>query len=356
MKIAQICPPWFAVPPKGYGGIEWVVALLADGLTELGHDVTLFAPGGSVTKAKLISEFEEPPGGTKLGQFWYEVIQAASAYKYASDFDIIHDHCGMIGPPIGANISKPIVHTLHGPFTDMAKRMYRLLAPPPKAMGPNATERRVPNPLNLVAISEAQRSFCPDLNYAGTVYNGINLDLYPFKAEKQDYLLFLGRVNKEKGPEIAVDIAKAAGMKLKMAVKMSEAFEQEYWRDVVEPRLSGNEEIIGEISIEEKASLIANARATLFPIQWPEPFGLVMTESMAAGTPVLAFPYGAAPEVIADGTTGFLCKDFDDMVDAAVSRVNDIDPAVCRAHVEKKFGARTMCEGYQDVYEKVLQR
>ncbi|MHB8510617.1 MAG: glycosyltransferase family 4 protein [Actinomycetota bacterium] len=350
MRIAQICPPWFSVPPKGYGGIEWVVALLADGLTDLGHDVTLFAPGGSETKAKLISEFEDPPGGTKLGQFWYEVIQAASAYRYADDFDVIHDHCGMIGPPIGANVSKPVVHTLHGPFTEMAKQMYRLLAPSKDEPG-----RHVRNPLHVVAISNSQRSGCPDLNYAGMVYNGIDLNRYPFKDSKEDYVLFLGRVNKEKGPEIAIDVAARAGVKLKMAVKMSESFEQVYWKEVVEPRLTGNEEIIGEITVEEKASLIANAKATLFPIQWPEPFGLVMTESMAAGTPVLAFPYGSAPEVIADGKTGFLCKEVDDMV-SAISRVSSIDPRECRRRVEEKFSARTMCEGYQDVYERVLAR
>lgn len=350
MKIAQICPPWFSVPPAGYGGIEWIVALLADGLTERGHDVTLFASGGSTTKAKLISEFDEPPGGTKLGQVWYEVIHAVSTYRYADEFDIIHDHSGMIGPPIGANIAKPLVHTLHGPFTEAAKRMYSLLAPPPGAPGLN-----VKNPLNLVAISEAQRAFCPDLNYAGTVYNGIDTSLYPFREEKEDYLLFLGRVNKEKGPEIAVDIAAKAGMKLKMAVKMSEEFEQEYWRDVVHSHLTGNEEIIGEISVQEKAELIAGAKATLFPIQWPEPFGLVMTESMACGTPVLACPYGAAPEVIRHGETGFLHEDPMDLV-KAIDKLDEIDPKVCRDHVEATFGKMTMVEGYERVFENILNR
>ncbi|MGH9204727.1 MAG: glycosyltransferase, partial [Vicinamibacterales bacterium] len=188
MRIAQIAPPWFSVPPTGYGGIEWVVALLADGLTDRGHLVTLFAPGGSVTKAKLVSEFADPPGGSKLGQAWFEAIQAISAYAHKDEFDIIHDHTGIVGPSIGANLrgQPPVVHTLHGPFTEQAKRIYRALS----------------GPLHVVAISESQRSGCPDLNYAGTVYNGIDVNLYPFRTDKEDYLLFLGRINKEKGPEI----------------------------------------------------------------------------------------------------------------------------------------------------------
>ncbi|MGH2829564.1 MAG: glycosyltransferase family 4 protein, partial [Actinomycetota bacterium] len=232
--------------------------------------------------------------------------------------------------------------------TEIAKRMYRLLAPPPDSDDAMAGGR-----LHLVAISEAQRAFCPDLNYAGTVYNGIDTNLYPFRKDKEDYLLFLGRVNKEKGPEIAIEVAARAGMKLKMAVKMSEQFEQEYWREVVEPRLTGSEEILGEISVTEKAALLAGARATLFPIQWPEPFGLVMTESMACGTPVLAFPLGAAPEVILDGVTGFLPPDVDGMI-SAIGRLDQIDPTACRAHVESKFGADTMSAGYEQIFERIL--
>lgn len=350
MRIAEICPPWFSVPPTGYGGIEWVTALLADGLAERGHDVTLFASGGSITKARLVSEFDEPPGGAKLGQIWYEAVQAVSAYAHAGEFDVIHDHCGILGPSIGANLgadAPPVVHTLHGPFTDQAKRVYHLLAPPPGAPKPHA-----PHPLHLVAISEAQRAFCPDLNYAGTVYNGIDLDRHPLRRDKDDYLLFLGRINREKGPEIAIEVAARAGMRLKMAVKMSEEFEQDYWRAVIEPRLTGNEEIIGEITVEEKAALLAGARATLFPIQWPEPFGLVMAESMACGTPVLAFPMGAAPEVIEHGETGFLPKTVDEMV-ACVARLDEIDPDACRARVEEHFSADSMTAGYESIFERL---
>jgi glycosyltransferase involved in cell wall biosynthesis len=337
MRVAQIAPPWFAVPPERYGGIEWVVALLADGLADRGHETTLYASGGSKTRAKLVSIFEEPPGGQFIGDPWYDSVQAVSAYQNASDYDIVHDHSGLVGPAIGSFVDVLVVHTLHGPFTDKAKEFYTLMS----------------GKLWYVAISEAQRAFCPDLSYAGTVHNGIKVDLYPFREEKEDFLLFLGRVNREKGPELAVEIAHRTGRKLVMAVKMAEDFEKEYWRDVVEPRLDGSEEIIGEITIEEKADLLARARATLFPIQWPEPFGLVMTESMASGTPVLAFPYGAAPEVIVDGKTGFLPKTLDEMCEA-VERVDEIKAADCRRHVEEHFSDDAMVEGYLRCFEKVL--
>lgn len=337
MRIAEIAPPWFSVPPAGYGGIEWVVALLADGLADLGHDVTLFASGGSVTKAKLHTVFDDPPGGPNIGKVYYDVVHALAAYQCRDEFDVIHDHSGIIGPCIGAHVEQPVVHTLHGPFTDEAKRIYRLLSPP----------------LHVVAISEAQRAGCPELDYAATVYNGIDLARYPFRDTKEDYLLFLGRINREKGPEVAVEVAARAGMKLVMAVKMAEDQEKEYWRTVVEPRLTGSEEIIGEITVEEKADLLGRARAVLFSIQWPEPFGLVMTEAMACGTPVISFAYGAAPEVIADRRTGFLVGTVDEMV-AAAGRVSEIDPAACRAHVAERFSAEVMVAGYEEIFERFL--
>lgn len=339
MKILEIAPPWFAVPPTGYGGIEWVVALLADGLAERGHDVTLFASAGSKTKAKLETVFDPPPGGPNLGKIYYDLVHAVSAYKRANEFDIVHDHSGIVGPAIGAFHGKPIVHTLHGPWTPEAKHIYKTLVPP----------------LNVVAISNAQRGFFDEIPYAGTVYNGVALELHPFREKKEDFLLFLGRVNKEKGPELAVEVAKRTGKKLVMAVKMSEDFEQAYWRDVVEPKLTGDEEIIGEISVQEKADLLGRAKGVLFPIQWPEPFGLVMAEANACGTPVISFANGAAPEVIADGVSGFLINSLDEMVDA-VSRLDEIDPSACRKHVEESFSAESMTAGYEEVFERVLKK
>ena len=337
MRIAQIAPPWFAVPPARYGGIEWVVALLADGLADRGHDVTLYASGGSITRAKLVTVFDDPPGGVHIGESYYDVLHAATAYANADEFDLIHDHSGLIGPAIGSHVAAPVVHTLHGPFTEDAKRIYTLLS----------------GRIHYVAISEAQRAFCPDLSYAGTVHNGIDLDRYPFRSEKEDFLLFLGRINPEKGPHLAVDVAHRTGRKLVMAVKMAEPPEQKYWRDHVEPLLDGSEEILGEITVEEKADLLARAAAVLFPIQWPEPFGLVMTEAMATGTPVIAFPYGAAPEVIVDGETGFLVDSVDEMCEA-VNRADEIKAETCRAHVETHFSDDAMVEGYLEAFERVL--
>jgi glycosyltransferase involved in cell wall biosynthesis len=337
LKIAQIAPPWIAVPPPGYGGIEWVVALLADELAARGHDVTLFASGGSVTKAKLDSVFDPAPGSTKIGDTYLEVLHAFHAYERAADFDVIHDHSGMVGLAIAARAGIKVVHTVHGPLVDDALRWYRM----------------VTGRVSFVAISDSQKKPGPDLSWAGRVYNGIPVERYPFRERKEDFLLFVGRVNREKGPEVAVEVAKRAGARLVMAVAIKEKFEQEYWDVNVAPALTGEEEILGEITVEEKADLMARARAVLFPIQWEEPFGLVMAEANACGTPVLAFPRGAAPEVIADGETGFLSADVNQMA-AAVARVGEIDPHACRARVEKMFSAQAMTAGYEDVYRKVL--
>ncbi len=285
MRIAQIAPPWFAVPPVRYGGIEWVVALLADGLADRGHDVTLYASGGSQTRAKLVTVFEDPPGGEHIGEAYHDVVHASTAYLDADEFDLIHDHSGLIGPAIGAHVPTPVVHTLHGPFTDDAKRVYKMLS----------------GRIWYVAISEAQREFCPDLSYAGTVHNGIDLDRYPSAARRRTSSSSSDASTVRRARELAVEVAHRTGRKLVMAVKMAEEFEKQYWQEKVEPLLDGSEEIIGEITVDEKADLLARAAAVLFPIQWPEPFGLVMTEAMATGTPVIAFPYGAAPEVIVDG-------------------------------------------------------
>jgi len=338
LKIAQIAPPWIAVPPPGYGGIEWVVALLADGLAERGHDVTLFASGGSVTKANLSSVFDPAPGPSRIGETYLEVLHALHSYERADEFDVIHDHSGFVGLALGARAGLPVVHTVHGPLIEDSLRYYRM----------------VNGRIRFVAISEAQKVPGPDLSWAGRVYNGIPVESYPYNDKKEDFLLFVGRVNREKGPDVAVEIAKRTGSKLVMAAAMKEKFEREYWADFVEPILTGDEEILGEITLAEKADLMSRARAVLFPIQWSEPFGLVMAEANACGTPVLAFARGAAPEVIADGVTGFLANDMDEIC-AAVSRIDEIDPAECRARVEKMFSREAMTEGYEQIFETMVR-
>ena len=338
MRIALVAPPWYAVPPSGYGGIEWVVALLADGLVDRGHDVTLFAPPGSRTKARLVSPLGEQPPPDSIGNPWFEASHAVSAYEESERFDILHDHTGPVGVAIGALIDAPIVHTLHGPFTPESLMLYS----------------RIARHLWFVAISESQRSMGPpDLRWAGVIYNGIPMRNYPYREEKDDFLFFLGRADEEKAPHLAVEAARRAGRRLVMCVTRKNERERRYWAEQVEPLLGDDVEVHGEVDPQQKADLLAAAQALLFPIQWAEPFGLVMTEAMACGTPVVAWRNGAVPEVVEDGVTGFVVESMDEMV-RAIDRVGELDKRALRAHVEERFSADAMVDGYERAYERIL--
>ena len=339
MRIAEIAPVWVSVPPPSYGGIELVVSLVADGLVARGHDVTLFASGGSRTTGRLVSPLEKTPDLADMGlSVTDDIIHTLAAYLHAEEFDVIHDHSGF-GPAFAAllNGTPPVVRTLHGPWSDEARRFHGALA----------------GRVHLVAISESQASLNRDLSYTGVVYNGVDIEVYPYREEKEDFLLFLGRCNPEKGPEVAVEVAKRAGKHLKMVVKRAEPAEIRYWERMVQPRLTGDEDIVFDVSHDEKVDLLARAQGTLCTIQWPEPFGLVMIESMACGTPVIVPPMGAAPELVVDGETGFLRTDIDEMVEC-VGRLGEISPADCRARVADNFTADVMVSGYEKVFEKVL--
>lgn len=340
MRIAQVAPPWVAVPPKGYGGIEWVVALLADGLVERGHDVTLFATGDSRTKARLEYVFETAPGPAFINSVWHETVHSMLVHGDPERFDVLHHHAPWTGLVAALLHEVPVVHTLHGPFTPDMRQLYSYVA-----------ER-----VWFVAISEAQRSHMPDLCYGGVVYNGIDTSLYPFREEKEDFLLFLGRAHPDKGGHRAAEAARAAGMPLVMAVKIADSIEQGHWSTEVEPILPEGTTVLGEISHEEKADLLSRARAVLFPIDWPEPFGLVMTEAMACGTPVIATPRGSVPEVIDDGTTGFVVpvEDYPEAAARALKRLGEIDPAACRRWVEERFSKEAMVAGYERVFERAV--
>ena len=337
MRIAIIAPPWYPVPPSGYGGIEWVVSLLADGLTDRGHQVTLFAPPGSETEARLEPPLGKVPPEELIGDPWYEAAHAMSAYDRGGEFDVLHDHTGPVGVSIGAMSECPTVHTLHGPFTDETKMLYRRIA------------RRH----WFVAISESQRSMAPEnLRWAGVVYNGIPIDRYALRADKEEFLLFLGRADEEKAPHLAIEAARRAGRRLVMCVTIKNERERSYWAEQVEPLLDDDVEVRGECDQDQKADLLARARALLFPIQWPEPFGLVMTEAMACGTPVVAWRNGSVPEVVVDGETGFIVSSVEEMA-TAVDRVHELDPQTMRARVEQRFSADAMVTGYEDVYRQV---
>ncbi len=338
MRIAQIAPPWFTVPPRHYGGIELVVGLLADGLAARDHEVTLFASGGSNTKAELASPLEEPPDPALLGNVWFDAFHALSAYLDVGKFDVVHDHSGIIGPALAAMLggTPPVVHTLHGPWTESSRRYYSLI------------DERV----HLVAISETQRNDNPSIRYAATVHNGIDLDLYPYRAEKDDYLIYVGRANPDKGPTRAIEVARRAGLPLAMIVKKAEPFERAYWEEIVAPMLTDDVEVYEAVSHEVKVDLLGRARAMVFPIDWAEPFGLVMIEAMACGTPVVTCPVGAAVEVVTEGVTGFLAESLDELADA-VGRIRSCKPEDCRKSVEDRFSAERMVDAYERLLTEV---
>jgi glycosyltransferase involved in cell wall biosynthesis len=340
VRIAELCPPWLAVPPRGYGGIEWVVSLLADGLAEAGHDVTLFATGDSQTKAKLEFVYEEAPGTRAINDPMLDTTHTLYALRNARErFDVLHVHTPFSALAAAIETGIPTVHTLHGSFTDPTKRLYGLV-------GDRAW---------YVAISEAQRGFQPDLRYAGVVHNGIDIELYPICRDKEDFVLFLGRTDPVKGWRRAVETTNLTGDRLVSAVKIVHEREVWEWEENVRPILPRDAEILGEIPHEQKVHLLQRAKAVLFPIEWPEPFGLVMIEAMACGTPVIATPCGSVPEVVADGTTGWIVSVDRYAEEAAerLGRIDEIDPDACRKRVERLFSRRAMVEGYERVFETV---
>jgi glycosyltransferase involved in cell wall biosynthesis len=340
VRIAQLAPVWFPVPPTGYGGIELVVSLLTDGLADAGYDVTLFASGGSRSHAAIISPLSDPPDPRKLGDPWYDAYHALSAYLHAGDFDVIHDHAGVVGPVLGSMLhdGPPVIHTLHGPWTDESRLLYELVG----------------KHVHLVAISDAQRRDGGDIHHVGTVYNGIDLSSYPYlpTAEKDDFLVYIGRANHDKGPVEAIEIARRAGLELTMIVKHNEPMEQAYFDLEVAPRLGADIEMLENVTHEVKVDRLRRARGMIFPIRWPEPFGLVMVEAMACGTPVVTTNWGAAPELVEDGVTGFRRDGTDELV-TAVGRLGELDSLACRERVAERFSSEAMVSGYGALYHEV---
>lgn len=340
MRIAQVAPLWERVPPPAYGGIELVVALLTDELVRRGHEVTLFASGDSISLAKLESVHPQALRlDSKVKEYGiYEMLQMSRVYEQAAEFDIIHSHMGCVALPYGNLVKTPTVHTLHGIFTPDNEKMFTHARSQP-----------------YVSISDAQREPRLNLNCAATVYNGINLDTYDFYSKPQDtpYLAFLGRISPEKGTHLAIEIAKRSGWRLKMAGKV-DAVDVDYYEQQIKPQIDGEQIVyLGEANHQQKADLIGNAVATLFPITWREPFGLVMIESMAAGTPVIAMALGSTTEIIAHGKTGFLCNNVDEFVEA-IDQVGQISRQDCRDHVINHFSVQKMTDGYEAVYRQVL--
>jgi glycosyltransferase involved in cell wall biosynthesis len=341
MRIAILSPPWFPVPPTGYGGIEWIVSLLADGLTDAGHDVTLFASGDSKTKATLSAVFAEAPS-EQIGRSLPDLHHVLAAYERAGDFDVINDHTGPVGAVLGGLVETPVVHTVHGPLGGEPGEVYESIG-------------RVAPTVGLISLSLNQRRPKPDLNWVANVPNALDLEHYPCKPHKGDYLLFLGRMNHEKGAHRAVAVAMELGLPLKLAGKVREEREKAYFEEFVEPHLGNGIEFLGEVNHGKKVELLQNARATLFPIEWDEPFGLVMIESMACGTPVIATRRGAVPEVMEDGRGGVIVDDWRE-IPAALERADAIEPLECRRYAEERFAPERMVGDYVEAYEAAVAR
>jgi glycosyltransferase involved in cell wall biosynthesis len=340
VKIAQVSPLYEAVPPKLYGGTERVVAHLCDALVELGHDVTLFASGDATTRARLVSVRDQAirldpiPLQSDLAS---HMAMLHEVRQRSDEFEVLHFHTDILHFPFFQDRPARTLTTLHGRLD---------------LKGLADVYRRWPE-FPLVSISDAQREPMPWANWAGTVLHGARMDLYSYAPEPGGYLAFLGRISPEKGPERAIAIARQVGLPLKIAAKVDRA-DQAYFESVVEPMLHHPLiEFIGEIGEERKSAFLGGARALLFPINWPEPFGLVMIEAMACGTPVVAFDSGSVREVIEDGVTGFVVDSIDQAAHA-VTRVGALDRKSIRAQFELRFSAIAMARRYLALYESAI--
>jgi glycosyltransferase involved in cell wall biosynthesis len=341
MRIAQVPPLYEAVPPRFYGGTERVVAHLTDALVDLGHEVTLFASAEAGTKADLVVVRDQAirldPAPLK-SDLAAHIAMLAEVRRRADDFDVIHFHTDMIHFPLFEDMAERTLTTLHG-------RLDLKDLP--------GVYRRWPQ-FPLVSISDSQRMPLPFANWAGTVLHGMCAEIYDYHPKSEGYLAFLGRISPEKGPERAIAIAKRMGRRLKIAAKV-DAADREYFQAIVEPLLAHPLiEFVGEIGDAEKSAFLGGADALLFPIAWPEPFGLVMIEAMACGTPVIAYQCGSVPEVIEEGVTGFIVDDEDEAV-AALRRLPDLSRRAVRERFENRFSAHAMARRYEDLYGRLEQ-
>jgi glycosyltransferase involved in cell wall biosynthesis len=339
MRIAQIAPLAEPVPPTYYGGTERVVSGLTEELVRRGHEVVLFASGDSCTAAELVACC---PRSLRLDTrvidpLAYTIVQMEMVRRRAREFDIIHNHIDYIAFPLSRAVATPMVTTLHG-------RLDLEDLTPIYATFPD---------VRVISISDAQRTPFPAARWLGTVYNGIDPARYTFQERPGRYLAFLGRISPEKGVEPAIEVARAVGLPLRIAAKVDPA-DQAYFAERIEPLLRGpGIEYLGEIDDAGKSELLGGALAYLFPIDWPEPFGITMVEAMACGTPVIAMNRGSVPEVVVHGRTGFICESMRGMIDA-VSRVDRLSRLACRRHVEQKFSIPRMTDGYEAAYRAAV--
>ncbi len=339
MRIAQLAPLWIPVPPYTYGGTELVISWLCDELVRRGHEVTLFATGDSKTKAKLVSIWP-----TSLWRANLKSPHAVFSLMYLKliemqdQFDIIHDHCEFYTCPYSKFLKPPIVTTLHHPLTEETITLYK----------------KFPN-INFVAISNHQRKHGPGINIVKRIYHGLPLEKYPFNDRPKDYLLWLSRIGPDKGIAEAIDIAKLSGEKLIISGNILPQY-ADYFEFRIKPLIDGKKiQFVGASDFPKKIELFRNAKAFLFPVKRPEPFGLVVIEAMACGTPVIAFRQGSMPELIQDGKTGFLVSSVEEACQA-VKKIEKIKRIDCRKWIEENFNLRRMVNRYEKLYKKILRK
>ena len=340
MKIAQIAPLMESVPPKAYGGTERVVSYLTEALVDMGHDVTLFASGDSVTRARLVPLVDrslrlDPRRPDWVA--WYTIL-LDRVFEAARSFDVLHFHIDYVHFPLARRCKTPCVTTLHGrqDLPDLGP-LYRYFDEQP-----------------VVSISDSQRDPLPWAHWCATVHHGLPVELYRFQSRPGDYFAFVGRMSPEKRVDRAIEIAMACGVPLRIAAKVDTA-DRMYFDSTVRPLLSHPlVDYLGEIGEEEKGELMGHARALLFPIDWPEPFGVVMIEAMACGTPVISYPCGSVPEILEHGVSGYIVNDQQQAI-AAARRIERIERKLCRRAFEERFTAEVMARRYVDVYSKLRE-
>lgn len=339
MRIAQIAPLNQRVPPKAYGGTERIVSYLTEELVKRGHKVTLFAAAGSETKADLIPVVPHPLRDAHiLDATPFTAAEVAKVYKMADKFDIIHNHAWpeYLAFPAVATSKTPTLTTIHNPFCPETRRVFEEY-----------------KNLNFVSISNNQRLSGPKLHFCSTVYNGIPVEKFPFRKNHKGYFLHVGRISLQKGTHFAIDIATKLKKELIIAAKL-DPWEVNYFNQYVAPRLSnGRVRWVGEVDEKERNQLMSEAECLLLPITWREPFGLAMIEAMATGCPVISFRRGSSPEIIVHGKTGFVVDNEKQMI-SAVKRIDTIDRQACREHVKEKFNLKQMVDGYEKVYDEIV--
>jgi len=343
LKIAQIAPLWFLIPPKKYGGIERIISFITEELVKRGHKVTLFAAKGSKTRAKLVPVSKK--GLIEMGigwkDYWWNLFCHSRAFERAKEFDIIHCHWLIMGAAFQKFVKTPIVYTLHNIPSPLDQR-WKIF-------------EYYKNDLNLAFISKSEKRNAPiKFKNSQIVYNGIDVSRFKFNPKPKNHFIWIARICNAKGTKEAIEIAKRAKVKLLLAGQIQPHF-REYFEKEIKPELNSQIRYIGEISQQKLSSFYGSAKGCLYPISWEEPFGLIMAEAMACGTPVIVFDRGSAKEIVKNGKTGFVVKNIDQAV-KAIKKIGQIDRRNCRKRVEEKFSVKKMVDNYEKLYYNILGR